>query len=390
MPRMGDAKRTYGQWWDSTEPRVRVSIADLERVGRAAYESVGASPDDASFLTATNLDKAIQGDHARGIGKIPGLIAAARAGKLDMAPTVEIVREHGATAIVDGGPKAFGRLVCKFGIDLAIDKAREFGVGFVGARATAELLTPFIARAVDQGMVAMAMVQSVPTVAPLGGTVALLGNAPMAWGVPTSEREPVICDMSFTQSSASPILTAADQGEQIAPGLLLDEHGNPTTNAADFPDWDLIRATGGTGVAVKGSLVPLGDSHKGFAMVFLIGLLSSMLTDTDPPWTLYHHLPERGRYGTTLLVIDPRRLDASGNVYAKVDAFIDMVTSAPRKQGVDEILYPGLRSQQLKRERRAEGAIAIPASQFAAMSELAASVSHSLASLDGDTTERNR
>jgi LDH2 family malate/lactate/ureidoglycolate dehydrogenase len=74
-----------------------VSIADLERVGRAAYESVGASPDDASFLTATNLDKAIQGDHARGIGKIPGLIAAARAGKLDMAPTVEIVREHGAT-----------------------------------------------------------------------------------------------------------------------------------------------------------------------------------------------------------------------------------------------------------------------------------------------------
>ena len=149
MPRMGDETRTYGQWWDSTEPRVRVSIADLERVGRAAYESVGASPDDASFLTATNLDKAIQGDHARGVGKIPGLIAAARAGKLDMAPTVEIVREHGATAIVDGGPKAFGRLVCKFGIDLAIDKAREFGVGFVGARATAELLnTPNIRPAV--------------------------------------------------------------------------------------------------------------------------------------------------------------------------------------------------------------------------------------------------
>ncbi len=382
---MGDDRsaRTYGQWWDSTEPRVRVAIADLERVGRAAYESVGASAEDAAFLTATNLDKAIQGDHARGVGKIPGLIAAARAGKLDMAPNVEIVREHGATAIVDGGPTAFGRLVCKFGIDLAIDKARELGVGFVGARATAELLTPFIQRAVDAGMVAMAMVQSVPTVAPLGGTVPLLGNAPMAWGVPAANREPVICDMSFTQSSASPILTAAEQGEQIAPGLLLDEHGNPTTNAADFPDWDLIRATGGTGVAVKGSLVPLGDSHKGFAMVFLIGLLSSLLTDTDPPWTLYHHLPERGRYGTTLLVIDPRRLDASGHVYDKVDAFVDMVTGAPRKAGVDEILYPGLRSQQLKRERRAEGTIAIPESHFAAMRELASSVGDSLEPHEG-------
>lgn len=370
--------RTYGQWWDSTEARTRVAIADLERVAEAAYRSVGATEEDARFLAATNLDKAIQGDHARGAGKIPGLIAAARAGKLDMAPTIEIVQEHEATAVVDGGPLAFGRLVCKFGIDLAIEKARRYGVAFVGARGTAELLTPFVARAVDAGMVAMAMVQSVPTVAPLGGTVPLFGNAPMAWGVPSANRPPVICDMSFTQSSASPILTAAEQGEQIAPGLLLDEHGNPTTNAADFPDWDLIRATGGTGVAVKGSLVPLGDSHKGWAMVFLVGLLSSLLTDTDPPWTLYHHLPQRGRYGTTLLVIDPQRLDASGNAFAKVDSFLDMVTGAPRREGVDEILYPGLKSQQLKRERRAAGVIAIPETHFRAMQELAASVGEPL------------
>lgn len=373
-----DTRRTYGQWWDSDEPRVQVRIADLERVAAAAYVAAGACSDDAAFLVATNLDKAIQGDHARGVGKIPALVAAARAGRLDLAPTIEVVREHKATAIVDGGPTAFGRLVCKFGIDLAIDKAREYGVGFVGARATAELLTPFVQRAVDAGMVAMAMVQSVPTVAPLGGTMPLLGNAPMAWGVPSARREPVICDMSFTQSSASPILTAAEQGRQIAPGLLLDEHGNPTTNAADFPDWDLIARTNGTGVAVKGSLVPLGNSHKGFAMVFLVGLLSSLLTDTDPPWTLYHHLPERGRYGTTLLVIDPRRLDASGAVYDKVDAFVDMVTGAPRKAGVEEILYPGLRSQQLKRERRAAGVIAIPRTHFEAMRTLGASVDEPL------------
>jgi LDH2 family malate/lactate/ureidoglycolate dehydrogenase len=223
-------------------------------------------------------------------------------------------------------------------------------------------------------MIGMAMVQSVPTVAPFGGYQPLLGNAPMAWGIPAKDRPPVILDMAFTQSSASPVMMAAEQGQQIAPGLLLDEYGQPTIDAADFPDWELTNRTGGTGVAVKGSLVPLGDSHKGFAMVFLVGLLSSILTDTSPPWELYHHLPSRGRYGTVLTAIDPRAFDPTGDVGAKVDAFCDRVTSAPRRDGVDEILYPGLRSQQLKAARRAAGWFAVPRSHADAMAALAVEV----------------
>ena len=371
-----DRLRTFGQWWDSTEPFVRVRVDDIESLGHAAYLSVGTAPDDATYLVATNLDKAIQGDHARGVGRVAGLIAAIKAGKLDVTAEIRVVHEKGATAVVDGGERASGRLVARNAMLLAIDKAREFGVGFVGARGTAEILTPLVKLATDAGMVGMAMVQSVPTVAPLGGFQPLLGNAPMAWGVPARNRDPVILDMAFTQSSASPVMMAAEQGQQIEPGLLLDEHGNPTTNASDFPDWELTNKTGNTGVAVKGSLVPLGDSHKGFAMVFLIGLLSSILTDTSPPWELYHHLPKRGRYGTLCLAIDPSALDPTGATGDLVDAFCDRITGAPRKEGVDEILYPGLRSQQLKRERRAAGVFAIPRSHYDSLAQLARDIGH--------------
>ena len=369
-------QRTFGQWWDSTEPFVQVSIDEIDALCQAAYLSVGTAPDDAAYLVATNLDKAIQGDHARGVGRVAGLIAAIRAGKLDVTAEIRVVHEKGATAVVDGGERASGRLVARNAMLLAIDKAREFGVGFVGARGTAEILTPLVKLAVDAGMVGMAMVQSVPTVAPLGGFQPLLGNAPMAWGVPARHRDPVILDMAFTQSSASPVMMAAEQGQQIEPGLLLDEHGNPTTDASDFPDWELTNKTGNTGVAVKGSLVPLGDSHKGFAMVFLIGLLSSILTDTSPPWELYHHLPKRGRYGTLCMAIDPSALDPSGATADRVDAFCDRITGAPRKDGVDAILYPGLRSQQIKRERRAADVFAIPRSHYDSLSQLARDINH--------------
>jgi L-2-hydroxycarboxylate dehydrogenase (NAD+) len=371
--------RTYGQWWDSTEPFVRVSIAELERVGQAAFETVGASPEDASFLFGSTLAKSIQGDHARGIVHIPGVIARVRAGTLDVAPTLEVVRERAATAVVDGGPQAHGRLVCRFGMDVAIAKAREHGVGWVGARASGELLTIYIEQAVNAGMVAMSMIQSFPTVAPHGGYQPLLGDGPLAFGVPASEHDPVIVDMSTTQSSASPVFLAARQGQQVPQGALLDEHARPTTDAAAFPDTEKMARLAGTfttgpsltPLVVKGTLVPLGGSHKGYALVFIVGLLSMLLTDTSPPWDLFYDLPERGRYGTLLVAVDPEAFDPSDSVGKKVDRFIDRLAAAPRVEGVDEILYPGQRSQALKRERREEGSIEVPESHLEGIRALA-------------------
>jgi LDH2 family malate/lactate/ureidoglycolate dehydrogenase len=217
-------------------------------------------------------------------------------------------------------------------------------------------------------MVGVSMVQSVPTVAPLGGYQPLLGNAPMAFGVPAKDHDPVILDMSFTQSSASGVLLAASQHQQIPPGLLLDREGRPTTDAREFPDNDLIARTGG--IAVRGTLTPLGNSHKGYAMVFMIGLLASVLTDTSPPWDLAWDKPERGTYGTVLIAIDPAAMNAN-DVPSQVDAFVEKVTSAPRLPDTDEILYPGQRSQQLKRERRDVGMIDIPSSHYDALVDLA-------------------
>jgi LDH2 family malate/lactate/ureidoglycolate dehydrogenase len=357
---------------------VRVPIAELQRVGQAALEAVGASPADAEFLVGSPLDKSIQGDHARGVGHVPNLVALVRAGAVDVAPTVEVVRDRNATAVVDGGPRAHAQLVCRFGMDLAVAKAREHGVGWVGARAWGQVLGVHVQQAVKAGMVGMAMVQTFPSVAPLGGYQPLLGNGPLAFGVPSSERDPVILDMSTTESSLSGVFMAARQGQHVPPGLLLDEHGQPTTDAAAFPDVEkMARLSGGpsaaapTPLAVKGTLLPMGGGHKGYALVFMVGLLSMLLTDTSPPWDLDYDRPDQWRYGTVLVAIDPAAFDPSGQVGEKVDAFIDRLSTSPRIEGVEEILYPGQRSQAIKRDRRQAGSIEIPLSHLDAMRQLA-------------------
>ncbi len=365
-----DRRRTAGQWWDSTEEMVVVPIGDLERVGVAAYVDAGASSGDARFLFRTNLDKAIQGDHARGLVKVPGLIAQARRGDVDVAPDIQVLRDRPGTAIVDGGTRASGRLVSRAAMALAIEKARATGIAMVGARGSGELLTAYVRQATDAGMIGMAMVQSVPTVAPHGGRGPLLGNAPFAVGIPAGRLDPLILDMSFTESSASGVLMSARQGQPVPPGVLLDEHGEPTTDATEFQDPALAPTYGE--FCVRGTLVPLGGGHKGYAMVLVLGLLSSLLSDSSPPWELYYHLSERGRYGTLLWAVDPTALTGTSadDVGQRVDDFLGAVKAAPTREG-GEILYPGERSQLLARERRERGTIAVPRPDADAMDELA-------------------
>ena len=364
-------QRTYGQWWDSTEEQVTVALDAVRRVGIAGLQSVGATAEDAAFLLDIALDKAIQGDPVRGMVRVPRWVHAARQGDLDLRPQIQVLRETGATAIVDGGPKAEPALVCRHAIDLAIEKARLHGVGWVSARAHGEILTPFMKRAATQDMVAMVMTQSFPSVAPIGGMGPFLGNAPIGFGIPAGRRDPVILDMSVTQTSATPVANAARQEQEIPPDSILDERGEPTTDSRDFirPGW-----TGPASYVPRGSLLPLGGArsgHKGYALVFVVGLLSYLLSDTSPPWDLGRDLEQPGRYGTLFLVIDPSTALPVEEFKSRVDEFIDRVKASPKKPDVTDILYPGERSQQLQREGKERNRVSIPASHYHALAELA-------------------
>lgn len=361
-------QRTYGQWWDTTEEMVQVRIEAVRKVGIAALERAGATPDDARYLLEVSLDKAIQGDHARGLSRFPGMARAALRGQIDLRAKLQVLRETPATALVDGGPKAAAALVNRHGMALAIEKARQFGIGWVSARAAGGILTPMVQQAVEAGMVGMVMVTSFPTVAPTGGCRPLLGNGPIAFGIPAGKHDPVILDMSMTTSSASGVFQAARQGQRVPEGALLDERGNPTTDAREFPTLDALR-TGG--MVARGSLTPIGGSHKAYAMLFVIGLLSTVLADAGQPWELLMDRPSRGRDGTLLMALDPAAFAPLDQFKRRVDEYIDGVKASPKRPGVTEILYPGEGSQRLKRQRKQAGVIGIPASHYHGLAELA-------------------
>jgi LDH2 family malate/lactate/ureidoglycolate dehydrogenase len=360
---VSDRDRTYGRWWNWNEDFVTVSASETEAVCRAAFEHAGADTDDASYLAHTYLDKALQGDHARGVGRVPAIVAQALAGELDLRPVIDVVRDHRAIAVIDGGRRGNGRLVCRRGMALASERAQEYGIGMVGARTNGENLGAYALQAVNEGMIGAAMLCSAAVVAPLGGFQPLLGNAPVAIGVPARGHDPVVLDMSCTNTSVTGVRQAAAEGRPVPEGFILDERGRPTT------DPEALMKPNGLGM--RGSLVPLGGGHKGYGLVFVISLLSMVLTETSPPWQLFYDLEERGEHGTLLMAIDPSAFVPDASLPDQVDAFIDRVAAAPHKDGVDQILYPGQGSQDLRRANRERDRLSLPSSQYQALAEMA-------------------
>ena len=365
-------ERTAGQWWQIEGDYVAVKLASLRTILLAVYQDMGMTPDNAKFYMDVWLDKAIQGDHARGFLSIMGFIRNIRNRQIDVNPEIKLLRETEDFALVDGGPDALPPMLAKAAMDIAIEKARGGGIAFTAARGQAQVLTAHLKQAVDADMIGIILTQSFPTVAPYGGAGPLLGNAPVGFGIQPEEHDPVIFDASLTSSSASGMFLAASQNKQVAPGLLLDAEGMPTTDATEFPSKDGQRNADGR-TDVGGTLTALGDNHKGYSLVLLTGLLSSVLTDTSPPWELFYRVNQEKKnlYGSIYIVIDPRVVMPLDKFKDRVDAFIDRIKAHPRREGVEEILYPGEKSQRLKREREKAGVIAIPEAHYKAVCELA-------------------
>ncbi len=358
---MSITNRTGGQWWDTPGERTEVPLAQARDMATELLVAAGASRSDAQFITDVHLAKALQGDHERGVGMLCQQIRAAQAGAVDLAAPVRVLREYGATAVVDGGPRASGKLVCREAMALAIARARTHGLGWASARAAGEILTPFMEQAVQAGMVGMALMQSLPIVAPHGGIEPLLGNAPIGWGIPAGRHAPIIVDMSLTQTSAKGVQRAAAEGQPVPDSFLQDAAGQPTTDPCAFLDPDWLQK--GKLVA-QGSLLPIGAGHKGYALIFVVGLLTSLLTDGDFPWNLGPQAPRPQTTGTVFLALDLAAFGEPAAMRARADAFIDRLRASPRKEGVDGILYPGERSQALKQKGLARGRLELPQAQW--------------------------
>lgn len=314
----------------------------------------------ADALVESNL----VGHDSHGVLRAPEYVERVQTGALQLHGRVTIVRETPATALIDCGWN-LGQVAIPQGMELAIAKARTHGVGLVvlGQCDHTGRVGEYVVTAAQQDLIGQLICNgSLPggIVAPYGGARRALGANPIAWALPVAGRLPLFFDFATSAVAHGKLQVAADKGELVPAGWIIDKHGRPTRHPQEQFD--------------DGAILPFGG-HKGYALSVMIELLGGGLSGAGFPL-----LPGyRWNQGTVLMAIDIAAFQPVAEFKAQAAAFVTQLKATPRAPGVDEILLPGELEWRTRAQRQREG-IPLPAATWARIREAAASVGLALPS----------
>jgi LDH2 family malate/lactate/ureidoglycolate dehydrogenase len=285
-----------------------------------------------------------RGGDAHGVFRLLQYVKQIEGGTVNPRPNIQVVNGRPGSALVDGD-NALGHLVMKRATDLAIDKARQCGVAWVGTRrsnhAGPAQLYPRMAAA--QNMIGMYFcVGNANLLPPWGGTEVLLSTNPISISVPGLRHPTITLDMATTNTAFGKIRLKAQRGESMPEGWMIDREGKPLT--------DPKRAS-------EGFLVPIGGP-KGYGLALMIGLLAGTLNGAAfgrdvVDYTVDSKTPSNT--GQTIVAVNIAAFSDIASFKADVDEVWDVMKSSPTLPGVDEVRLPGEHSEEVYRERMANG-----------------------------------
>jgi L-2-hydroxycarboxylate dehydrogenase (NAD+) len=316
---------------------------------------IGCPSEQAALATEVLLNADLRGIDSHGVARLSGYVRLWEAKRVNAQPNIRIIHETPSTAVVDGD-SGLGLVVAPFAMQVAIEKAKKVGTGWVSVQNSNHFgIAGYHAMmALEYEMIGMAMTNASPLVAPTFSTERLLGTNPICVSIPAGEEPAFVADLATT-TAANGKLEILQRKNQEAPfGWIQDKEGHPSTNAHELK-------TGG-------ALLPLGGdrehgSHKGYALGAIVDIFSAVLSGANygpwvPPFPAYVPMPT-GMPGKGIgHFFGAMRVDAfrpAADFKQHMDNWIRRFRSAKTVEGEEKVIIPGDPEREMEAIRMKEG-----------------------------------
>src|SRR5437762_1515393 len=333
----------------------KFSYQQLYTFSENIFLKMGCSKQDAGTAATSLLSADLAGVDSHGVARLSGYVRLWEIKRINTKPAIKILHETPSTAVVDGD-SGLGLVVAPWGMNVAIEKAKQVGTGWVSVQNSNHFgIAGYHAMmALEHDMIGIALTNASPLVAPTFSVERLLGTNPICVAIPAGEEPPFVGDMATT-TAANGKLEIMQRKNGIAPvGWIQNKDGNVSTDPFELK--------------AGGALLPLGGdrehgSHKGYALGAIVDIFSAVLSGANygpwvPPFPAYVPLPDEQPGKGIGHFFGAMRIDAfrpADDFKKHIDKWIKRFRSAKTVEGQQKVLIPGDPEREMEKQRLKNG-----------------------------------
>lgn len=253
-----------------------VSFDKMEAFMRDVFIGVGVTKADAEICADVLISADKRGIDSHGIGRLkPIYYDRIKEGIQNAVTDFEIIREGPTTAVIDGHD-GMGQVISKRAMQMAIDKAKEFGMGMVAVRNSTHygIGGYYPLMAIENDMIGITGTNARPSIAPTFGVENMLGTNPLVFGMPSDEEFPFFLDCATSISQRGKLEVYDRANKEIPPGWVIDKDGSTRTDTHQILQ-DLIKGT--AALTPLGGIGEDGGGYKGYGYATVVEILSAAL-----------------------------------------------------------------------------------------------------------------
>ncbi|KAK7109475.1 hypothetical protein V1264_013509 [Littorina saxatilis] len=333
---------------DSSNPSKRKDVESMDNITIAreeirafcvrCLEKAGATTSHACAMADLLVAADYRGHFSHGLNRLESYLDGLRLSTMTSVGTEpEVVKETAATALVDGH-NLLGAVVGNFSMDLAIQKAKESGIGWVSTRGSNHfgIASWYSMRASNQGLLGMAFTNTSPKMVPTRARKQTLGTNPISVAAPANNGDSMVLDMATTVVAMGKFRyydkMKKTVNAEIPLGWGVDQDGKPTTDREQ--------------VLKDGGLMPLGGAeetsgYKGYGLGMMVEIFCGILSGSAyahhvPNWVLHEGHPNIGH---CFVAIDPAAF--APGFTDRMSDLLDHCRDLEPAEGETEVLVPG-------------------------------------------------
>lgn len=331
------------------------SYDQLFHFSKNVFIAIGCSEADALVAAKVLVSADARGVDSHGVARLSGYVRLWEANRINATPSIKIIHETPSTATVDADA-ALGLVAAPHAMQIAIDKARDAGTGWVAVSNSNHFgIAGFHAMmALEHDMIGVAMTNASALVAPTFSIEKMLGTNPVAVAIPADRQPPFVADFATTTASNGKLEILQRKNASAPLGWVQDKDGNETTDA--------------NALKKDGAMLPLGGdrehgSHKGYALGSIVDIFSAVLSGGSygpwaPPFPAYISMPENMPGKGLGHFFGAMRIDAfrpANEFKQHMDNWISRFRNAEPSAGNSKVLIPGDPEREMETHRMQKG-----------------------------------